>query len=48
VLELPGIAIDIDNAADLRQLISSAVETRTQRLAREWGLADRLTLAESG
>jgi len=48
VLALPGIAIDIDNAADLRQLISSPVETRTQRLAREWGLADRLTLAESG
>ena len=48
VLELPGIAIDVDNAADLRQVISSPVETRTQRLAREWGLADRLTLAESG
>jgi 2-phospho-L-lactate guanylyltransferase len=48
VLELPGIAMDIDDAADLRKLISSPVETRTQRLAREWGLADRLTLAESG
>jgi hypothetical protein len=48
VLELPGIAIDIDSAADLRRIISSPVETRTQGLARDWGLADRLTLAESG
>ena len=48
VLELPGIAMDIDNAADLRKLITSPVETRAQSLARQWGLADRLTLAESG
>src|SRR5579863_5279747 len=35
VLELPGIAVDVDNPADLRQLISLPGETRAQRLARE-------------
>lgn len=35
VLELPGIAIDIDNPDDLRELVSSGGETRSQRLARQ-------------
>ena len=35
VLKLPGIAVDVDNPADLRQLISLPGETRAQRLARE-------------
>jgi 2-phospho-L-lactate guanylyltransferase len=42
VLNLPGIALDIDNPSDLQQLISLPGETRTQRLAREWDLDQRL------
>jgi 2-phospho-L-lactate/phosphoenolpyruvate guanylyltransferase len=37
VLNLPGIAIDIDNPEDLQQLISSPGETRAQKLAGEFG-----------
>jgi 2-phospho-L-lactate/phosphoenolpyruvate guanylyltransferase len=37
VLSLPGIAVDVDNPADLQQLISLPGETRAQRLAREFG-----------
>jgi 2-phospho-L-lactate/phosphoenolpyruvate guanylyltransferase len=40
VLSLPGIALDIDNPLDLRQLASLPGETRAQRLARQWGFAD--------
>jgi 2-phospho-L-lactate guanylyltransferase len=36
VLELPGIAVDVDNPADLEQLVSLPGETRAQRLAREY------------
>jgi len=36
VLELPGIAVDIDNPDDLRELVSSGGETRSQRLARQY------------
>jgi 2-phospho-L-lactate/phosphoenolpyruvate guanylyltransferase len=42
VLRLPGIAVDVDNPADLQDLISLPGETRAQRLAREWNLTDRL------
>jgi len=35
VLKLPGIAVDVDNPADLQQLISLPGKTRAQRLARE-------------
>lgn len=35
VLELPGIAVDVDNPEDLQQLISLPGETRAQVLARE-------------
>jgi 2-phospho-L-lactate/phosphoenolpyruvate guanylyltransferase len=42
VLNLPGIAVDVDNPADLRQLLSLPGNTRAQRLAREWNLDDRL------
>lgn len=42
VLKLPGIAADVDNPADLLQLISLPGETRAQRLAREWKLSERL------
>jgi len=47
VLNLPGIAVDVDNPADLRQLLSLPGETRAQRLARGWNLAERLLAAES-
>jgi 2-phospho-L-lactate/phosphoenolpyruvate guanylyltransferase len=40
VLSLPGIALDIDNPADLRQLAEAPGETRAQRLARQWDLTD--------
>lgn len=36
VLNLPGIAVDVDNPADLQQLISLPGETRAQKLAREF------------
>jgi 2-phospho-L-lactate/phosphoenolpyruvate guanylyltransferase len=40
VLSLPGIALDIDNPSDLRQLAEAPGETRTQRMARQWDLTD--------
>lgn len=38
VLQLPGIAVDVDNPADLQQLLAHPGETRTQELLRRWGL----------
>jgi 2-phospho-L-lactate/phosphoenolpyruvate guanylyltransferase len=38
VLNLPGIAVDVDNPADLQQLISLAGQTRAQSVAREFAL----------
>jgi 2-phospho-L-lactate guanylyltransferase len=38
VLNLPGIAVDVDSPPDLRQLLSLPGETRAQRLARSWNL----------
>jgi 2-phospho-L-lactate/phosphoenolpyruvate guanylyltransferase len=40
VLSLPGIAVDVDNPADLRKLVELPGETRAQRLARRWDLRD--------
>jgi 2-phospho-L-lactate/phosphoenolpyruvate guanylyltransferase len=40
VLQLPGIALDIDNPANLRQLAEAPGDSRAQRLAREWDLTD--------
>jgi 2-phospho-L-lactate guanylyltransferase len=40
VLSLPGIALDVDNPADLRQLAEAPGESRAQRLARQWDLTD--------
>jgi len=37
VLNLPGIAVDVDNPEDLQQLLSLPGATRAQRLAREFG-----------
>jgi 2-phospho-L-lactate guanylyltransferase len=36
VLNLSGIAVDVDNPADLQQLLSLPGETRSQQLAREF------------
>ncbi len=47
VLQFPGIAVDVDNPADLRQLLSLPGETRAQRLARSWNLDDRLLALSS-
>ncbi len=47
VLNLPGIAVDVDTPADLRQLLSLPGNTRAQRLAREWNLGDRLLAVSS-
>ena len=38
VIALPGIAVDVDNPADLQQLLSIPGDTRAQRLARSWNL----------
>jgi 2-phospho-L-lactate/phosphoenolpyruvate guanylyltransferase len=40
-LNLPGIAVDVDNPEDLQQLIAMKGETRAQRLAREYASAKR-------
>ena len=47
VLHLPGIAVDVDNPSDLQQLLSLPGETRAQRLAREWKLAETPLVAGS-
>ncbi|MFY9909041.1 MAG: 2-phospho-L-lactate guanylyltransferase [Candidatus Sulfotelmatobacter sp.] len=45
VLRLPGIALDVDNPADLRQLMSLPGNTRAQRLIRHWGINSQLLTA---
>lgn len=47
VLELTGIAIDVDNPSDLQKLISAPGSTRSQRLLREWNLAEQLLIPTS-
>jgi 2-phospho-L-lactate/phosphoenolpyruvate guanylyltransferase len=37
VLNLPGIAVDVDNPEDLQRLMAAPGETQAQRLAREFG-----------
>jgi 2-phospho-L-lactate guanylyltransferase len=41
VLQLPGIALDVDNPGDLQQLLARPGETRTQSLLRRWAFDDR-------
>jgi 2-phospho-L-lactate guanylyltransferase len=41
VLQLPGIAVDVDNPTDLQQLLAHPGETRTQSLLRRWALDTR-------
>ena len=45
ILPLPGIALDIDNPADLRQLADAPGETRSQGLIRQWDLSELLLAA---
>jgi 2-phospho-L-lactate guanylyltransferase len=47
LLNLPGIAVDVDNPADLRQLLLLPGETRAQRLARSWNLPDSVFAAQA-
>ena len=47
VLNLPGIAVDVDNPPDLRQLLSLPGETRAQRLARSWNLPADILATEA-
>jgi 2-phospho-L-lactate guanylyltransferase len=42
VLQLPSLAVDVDNPEDLRQLLTHPGETRTQSLIRRWTLDGRL------
>jgi len=41
VLELPGIARDVDRPEDLRELAAASGERRSQKLVRSWNLANR-------
>ncbi|MGB8987476.1 MAG: 2-phospho-L-lactate guanylyltransferase [Candidatus Sulfotelmatobacter sp.] len=47
VLQLPGIAVDVDNPEDLQQLLAHAGETRTQTLLRRWTLEGRLPVTKA-
>ena len=42
VLELPGIAVDVDNPADLQHLLASPGETHAQKLLREFLAAGKI------
>jgi 2-phospho-L-lactate guanylyltransferase (CobY/MobA/RfbA family) len=45
VLELPGIARDVDRPEDLLELAAARGEKRSQKLVRSWNLASRLQVA---
>lgn len=45
VLTLPGIALDVDTPQDLAALVAAPGVRRSQRLAREWKLDERLAAA---
>jgi 2-phospho-L-lactate guanylyltransferase len=47
VMNLPGIAVDVDNPEDLQQLISLPGETRAQQLARKYLSTSRVETAGS-
>jgi len=40
VLELPGIARDVDRPEDLREIAAASGESRSQKLVRSWNLAN--------
>ncbi len=41
ILELPGIALDVDRPADLDELLARPGDRRSQRLLRAWNIAER-------
>ncbi len=41
VLQLPTVAIDVDNPEDLQRLLAHSGETRSQSLLREWTIEGR-------
>jgi 2-phospho-L-lactate/phosphoenolpyruvate guanylyltransferase len=41
VLELPGIALDVDRPEDLRELAAASGDRRSQNLVRSWNLGSR-------
>ncbi|MFZ0292430.1 MAG: 2-phospho-L-lactate guanylyltransferase [Candidatus Sulfotelmatobacter sp.] len=47
VLQLPGIAVDVDNPEDLQRLFPHPGETRTQSLVRRWVVEGRLPVSEA-
>ena len=47
VLQLPGIAVDVDNPEDLQRLLPHPGETRTQSLVRRWVVEGRLPVSEA-
>jgi 2-phospho-L-lactate guanylyltransferase len=46
ILNLPGIAVDVDNPPDLRQLLMLPGDTRAQRLARSWNLPEHILASQ--
>jgi len=42
VMESPGIAVDVDGPEDLLQLLTAPGERRSQRLAREWNITEKV------
>ena len=47
VLQLQGIAVDVDNPGDLQQLLACPGKTRTQSLVRRWSLGGRLHITKA-
>lgn len=45
VLELPGIALDVDRPTDLAELLARGGDRRSQQLLRAWNVAGRMTAA---
>jgi len=45
VLQLPGIALDVDRPADLAELLGRGGDRRSQRLLRAWNVAERMAAA---
>ena len=48
VVQLPGIALDVDNPSDLQDLLAAAGETRAQSLVRRWSLGNGILTARTG
>jgi 2-phospho-L-lactate guanylyltransferase len=46
ILQLPGIALDVDNPSDLHELLARPGETRSQSLVRRWAIDKQLLTAE--